>query len=421
MSDLPSRPCGVRSADGSRALTVGALWIRSAERISQLMPSKTYLQKATDRDIMSRKIRLDSYLKTAFADPDLSAQAKRKGSNFYKFLCHQPTDMMKGGICYRSILRVRTGQGTPMAQSPLSAHRLRETLLDLLAVRRIPSISGRGPYASRAELERLSDRDLREKSKEAGITEDEWSSARRFLWLDSRGDMATLAFTHVEDGETEEDVWSMVDDRMRMPIRSVVLGESRLNPDASLREKSSIEVVSDEVTVVLYAGSDSNWVHWMALLAPLVDKERMARYYETHRLHGQPKLDAKEVLANHSRIATSKEFADFTYGRVKRSYTEQDPERLARIKAGMGVLADDVDSTLARFTDTDNPESHSAELGHTSSMTPSSVAQYLGDEGTLGENRPFTAVGNPSDYSVRTGGDQGCCSQSNRKESCARR
>ena len=149
----------------------------------------------------------------------------------------------------------------------------------------------------------------------------------------------------------------MVDSGERLPIRTINLHESYLNPDATLRNSSVVEVISPQATVALYTGSDLAWVHWMSLLAPLFDSSRQAQYFAKHEFRGHvgeavETLDATMTVPDHSRVAKSAEFADFTYGRVKRSYAEPDQVKRDRIKSGMGVLADDINS-ISHFKEGD--------------------------------------------------------------------
>jgi hypothetical protein len=373
----------------------------AAERIQQLLPSKTYLRAANDRDVHTRKIQLDSYLKHAFDDAILKAQSQEKGSAFHQFLCHQSKDEVGGGLSYRSFLRVRTGarqaqRETAEEASPVSASQLREVLLDLLLQRRVlsklPSRTGRVDVASRAELDRMSNAQLKSRAQEEGIMEDEWTAARRFVWVDSRGEHPEMAFTHIDSRETEDDIWELVTTGERPPIRSIRLDRSTLNPEASLRDLCAFEIVAPEATVLFYAGSELAWVQWMSLLAPLLDKGLQAEYYDKLQVMGTvgqyqavETLGAKMTVPNHTRVGESNEFADFTYGRVKPTFAEPDPHKREIMIAGMSVLADDVDSISARINSgrEDGPiwspssQPFKADPSLSRTMTPNSVAQSL--------------------------------------------
>ena len=47
-------------------------------------------------------------------------------------------------------------------------------------------------------------------------------------------------------------------------------------------------------------------------------------------------------------VGRAQEYSDFTYGRVKRTFQENDPETMAHIKSGMESLGFDIDEAIAR-------------------------------------------------------------------------
>ena len=102
-----------------------------------------------------------------------------------------------------------------------------------------------------------------------------------------------------------------------------------------------------------YTGSELAWIHWMGLLAPLLDTNAQADFYEQQKVRGWvdqgvEQLDARELVPDHQRVGKAKEFADFTYGRVQRSFEENDPAKMEKIRAAADALGLDIDDAIMR-------------------------------------------------------------------------
>jgi hypothetical protein len=57
---------------------------------------------------------------------------------------------------------------------------------------------------------------------------------------------------------------------------------------------------------------------------------------------------ARDLVPDHTKVGRAQEYSDFTYGRVKRTFQENDPETMARIRSAMESLGLDIDEAIAR-------------------------------------------------------------------------
>jgi hypothetical protein len=76
------------------------------------------------------------------------------------------------------------------------------------------------------------------------------------------------------------------DDSERPAIRTMQIKLCKLNPDPKLRSRCAIELVLPEATVRFYTGSELAWIHWMGLLAPLLDKDMQSDYFDGQAFRG---------------------------------------------------------------------------------------------------------------------------------------
>lgn len=371
-------------------------WMKKSEievtvkdTLKSMFPPKTW-REATPAEVELRKVRLKEYLIRMYSDPDLKAQAQVQDSVFKNFLCHQGQDQEEGGgVRFSQFVRVRrvgVGDREDDRWSPNSNPRQeRETLIELMLQRGITSKESRDRskdgvlaggsakrlMAKRAELDLILDIDeLKELAKEEqlDIPEEEINAARRFVWLepyevDSAAQTAQseeesqkgtmLSFTEAKEGETKEEIAAMVKRGERSAIRTMQINKCKLNPEPKLRSCCAIELVLPEATVRFYTGSELAWIHWMGLLAPLLDRTLQSEYFDGQEFRGYvdqgvERLNARELVPDHSRVGKAAEYAEFTYGRVKRTFQENDPETMAKIKDAMDALGLDIDEAFRR-------------------------------------------------------------------------
>jgi hypothetical protein len=293
------------------------------------------------------------------------------------------------------------------------AHEMKETLIELMLQRGITSkesrdrtrdgtvggASGRRLMAARAELELIEDIDeLRALAveEELDIPDEELLAERRYVWLEpyepaqhaqtgsgrlrqaprvggggvvmSTADSAELkhtqsveesqkgtmlSFTEANEGESKAEIAQLVKSGERPAIRTMTIKNCKLNPDPKLRSCCAIELVLPEATVRFYTGSELAWIHWMGLLAPLLDRDLQSEYFDGQEFRGYvdqgvERLDARDLVPDHSRVGKAAEYADFTYGRVKRTFQENDPETMKKIKDAMDALGLDIDEAIRR-------------------------------------------------------------------------
>ena len=77
--------------------------------------------------------------------------------------------------------------------------------------------------------------------------------------------------------------------------------------------------------------------------------------------HGVERLDARELVPDHSRVGKAAEYAEFTRP-VKRTFQENDPETMAKIKDAMDALGLDIDEAIRRVRGSTGADDESPRL-----------------------------------------------------------